>query len=420
MKKRLIINTKRDARAALSFLVPTNSTSTSKRSKKDINIAVIIPTYRPNNNLYRLTQDIIKYNPNIKLVIVNDSTPKELITCKKVFAKIKNLQKSNKNITLLTTPSNSLKAGALNFGLSFVFSEMKKVDVIFTADDDIAILPDTFFHMIKALSNDKKLGAVCSIALVKNKNKNLLTRIQGLEYHSFNITKVADTGFLHGPLVMQGMLTAFRAQALKKVNGFSTDKLIEDYDITVRIKNAGWKTGIATEAIAWTDVPESISGLWKQRIRWSYGGIIVVKEFWKNIRAIFQDIMGHTLFLTLFSLVVLSFLFSDGGTTSNSIVMALFILAVAHFILSFSFSVISLATYKDKDRIDWVIKLSLVPEFIYSNILNLVLFGSYIYFLFNSASKISLNYVPRLKRIQRNIEKSFHLIGYSSTWGTRN
>src|SRR3989338_3632033 len=181
---------------------------------------------------------------------------------------------------MLRTPVNKLKAGALNYALEHIWRECHSYapDVVLTLDDDIVVLPMTVENLVTELMTGDDLGAVCSQCHVLNKNANLLTRLQGLEYMGFNATRLADDGFFMGPLVMHGMLTAFRASALIEVGGFAERHLIEDYEITSRLKESGWSVKSAPNSDAWTIVPENFSTLWRQRTRWSYGGITVVDK----------------------------------------------------------------------------------------------------------------------------------------------
>lgn len=408
------------ARHALSFFIPVGGKNDIKahvyHSKK---VAVIIPTYKPKDITYRLVKSLLKWNSNIQIILVDDNTPKSATTSMQALAKIRNLKRSHSNLAILYTKKSHLKANALNFGLSYIAEERIAPQVVITFDDDVVITKDTVSILVDTLYAHPQTGAVVSNAWVKNKKKNILTRLQSLEYHGFNMTKIGDTGFLWGPLVMQGMLSAFRYKAIKDVGGFRADRLIEDYDITVRIKNAGWKTAIAPSAHAWTTVPETMGELWRQRVRWSYGGIIVVKDFWREFIPVFQDIVGHILFISLFFLIIVSLFELKRSETPPFLVVALLTVALLHFALSVMYNIISLLTYTERDRLDWFIKLSLIPEFVYSNVLSAILVGSYLFFIFNTVSSVITRHFPKLVLAEKTGLKAFQKLGFSLTWGTR-
>lgn len=382
-------------------------------------MVAIIPSYKPEQETYDLIMSLLRFYPTIQVVLVDDCTPSSSMAYQTV-KRIRSLAKYEDRLTYLRTPVNQLKAGALNYGLAHIFRLRLKPHVIFTFDDDVKIKQSTLIAMMEELYSKPKLGAVCSQTRVINKNKSLLTRLQALEYYGFTVTKIADNGLFKGPLVMQGMLTAFRMEAMKQVKGFTIGHLIEDYDITVRMKKMGWTVGIAKEARAWTSVPENFSSLWKQRVRWGYGGLHVLKQYGHNITSVFQDILGHTLFLTLLSLVIMSFFITGGeGSISPFVLYILIGMSVVQFFVSLAFNLVSLLSYDERDYIDWIIKLTFIPELLYSNVLSLVLLGSYTYFLYNHTVGALAKRFRFLVKPYRWGLKGFEKIGYSLVWASR-
>src|SRR3989344_5478048 len=256
-----------------SFFVPIQHV----RSRFDwdrTRVTAIIPTYAPSEFTLRLVQDLLRWNPRLFIYVVDDSTPQEQDRALR-FLEIVSL---SCRVRLLRTPTNTLKAGALNYALRSIERERREdvPDVIITVDDDVVIDKNTVKNLVTELMSFEGLGAVCSQSRVYNKNKNLLTRLQGLEYVGFNAVRLADEGFLQGPLVMHGMLTASRAAALREVGGVAEGHLIEDYEVTTRLKVRGWSVKSAQHSLAWTIVPERLSQFWRQRTRWSYGGVTVL------------------------------------------------------------------------------------------------------------------------------------------------
>jgi cellulose synthase/poly-beta-1,6-N-acetylglucosamine synthase-like glycosyltransferase len=385
---------------------------------KDESVAILIPTFGPEKTAFKTIRAISKWFPKMTIVVVDDSTPVEFNTSK-TLRNIKKLTHRQKNIVYLRTPENKLKAGALNYGIDYLLQRSESFRVLFVFDDDVFINKVTIPEMIKALYSDKKVGAVCSKSYVKNKNTNLLTRLQALEYLSFNISKIADNGFLKGPLVMQGMLTAFRMSAIKKVKGYTVNHLIEDYDMTVRLKNKGWKVKIAQSAEAWTSVPETVAALWKQRIRWSYGGLQVMHDFWRNVSAVFQDLIGHVLFLALFAVVVLSLLISRDTRTHTVFYDAFFWLSLVNFLIAFDFAIITLFSLPQRDLKDIIIRCLVLPELLYSSLLSMVLMGSYLFFVYNMFISRIVSKFMALTEVYLWGLATFEKLGYSSRWGTR-
>jgi cellulose synthase/poly-beta-1,6-N-acetylglucosamine synthase-like glycosyltransferase len=383
--------------------------------------AVLLPTYGPSESTLNLVRCLVDQD-DVLVVVIDDCTPTDHDGYA-VIEQIQELTEQRESLVYLRTETNSLKAGALNCGLQYVLDLSIEPDYIFTFDDDVEIFPETLSRMIASLENTPMLGAVCTHALVKNRSHNLITRLQSLEYHTFNITKQADNSFLMGPLVMQGMLTAFRTEAIKAVGGFSLHHLIEDYDITARLKRQGWRVGIAHDAYALTIVPETFEQLWRQRTRWSYGGLKVALDYWRTPVIIMQDLIGHAMFVALVGLIVTSLMFSQTAASSQPLIMVLLGISLLNFFINVGFSFWTLLSYQNRDWQDMVLKLSIFPEFIYSNVMTMILIGSYFFMLYNLLFD-ALATIPKaiawtLGQVRQIGLLAFSRFGYSQAWGTK-
>lgn len=401
-----------------SRLIRKANTAPSIESFPRKRVVAVIPTYKPSETTIELIASLREFHPNIQIIVVNDCIP-EGSPADEMFERIRMHAQYDPNIICLKTPYNSHKAGALNYGIKYALQMNPKPHVIFTSDDDVIINAKTIPNMVNRLYSRKSIGAVCSQSLVKNKKVNILTRLQALEYQGFTVTKIADNHFLKGPLVMQGMLTGFRRRAMESVKGYTPYNLIEDYEITVRLKKQGWDVAIAPDAIAWTDVPEDIQSLWRQRIRWGYWGLHVVRDNIRFLPAIFQDLVGHGLFLALLTLIILSFVFYNPEATYNPYIPSIIILSLVHVFISMVFNFVIMLNYKERDAVDWLIKFSIVPEFIYSNIITLLMLGCYAFYAYNAtlgwlAGKVKIFQFPYQLGLQ-----GFNRLGYSMGWGTR-
>lgn len=406
------MNRRDDLKTLTQYLFPiSNIRFVSQPYHSNQSIVVIIPSYRPSDMTAELVTAICTYTRNLdcRVVLVDDSSPKE---SQSVFRSIRRLNRER--VMVIRTPQNRLKAGAINYALDFLQRQTIFPDVVFTLDDDVAICPNTIDVMLDSLLSNPRHGAVCSLAIVANKKKNLLTRLQGLEYNGYNLIRIADTNYIQGPLVMHGMAAAFRYRAIVEVGGFTSGHLIEDYDITARLKNIGWHVALAHRAPAYTEVPDSISQLWRQRVRWSTGGVKVLMARHRLV-SVFQDIVGHSLFLATLFFIVLSITLPGQNTRGWAEYTILF-LSLTSFFVSYLFSIYSLTYYRDGDRIDTIIRCSIIPELIYSLLLTLVQIGAYIFSFYMYITRDILH-IPREKRFV--FDNAFRKIGFSATWGTR-
>jgi cellulose synthase/poly-beta-1,6-N-acetylglucosamine synthase-like glycosyltransferase len=93
-----------------------------------------------------------------------------------------------------------------------------------------------------------------------------------------NIERRALTRF-DAITVVPGAVGAWRRSALEDVGGYPEDTLAEDQDLTIAIQRHGWKVAYDEDAVAWTEAPETLRALGKQRFRWAYG---TLQCLWKH------------------------------------------------------------------------------------------------------------------------------------------
>ena len=150
-------------------------------------------------------------------------------------------------------------------------------EIIVFLDADTRFERGTISALVQPLS-DPVVGAVSGHAKVGNLRK-FITRCQGLEYTcGFNLDRRAYSVW-NCITVAPGAVSALRRSALDKAGGFSVDTLAEDTDLTLCLHRAGYRIAYAHKAIAWTEAPESVHSLIKQRFRWAFG---TLQCLWKH------------------------------------------------------------------------------------------------------------------------------------------
>jgi cellulose synthase/poly-beta-1,6-N-acetylglucosamine synthase-like glycosyltransferase/peptidoglycan/xylan/chitin deacetylase (PgdA/CDA1 family) len=173
---------------------------------------------------------------------------------------------------------NAGKAAALNTGLAAASAE-----VIVTVDADTVFEADTLRRLVEPFA-DPEVGAVAGNTKVGDR-RNLLGRWQHIDYViGFNLDRrLYDT--LDCMPTVPGAVGAFRRSAIDAAGGFSSATLAEDTDLTIAIGRAGWRVVYVEDARGWTETPATLSGLWRQRYRWSYGTLQAV---WKHRSALWR------------------------------------------------------------------------------------------------------------------------------------
>jgi cellulose synthase/poly-beta-1,6-N-acetylglucosamine synthase-like glycosyltransferase/peptidoglycan/xylan/chitin deacetylase (PgdA/CDA1 family)/spore germination protein YaaH len=180
-------------------------------------------------------------------------------------------------VSLMRKP-NGGKASALNLALTLVDAE-----IVVGVDADTQLAPNALALLARWFT-DPAVGAVAGNVKVGNR-KSLVTRWQSLEYiTSQNVDRRAMSR-LNAITVVPGAIGAYRTEALRQVGGYRSDTLAEDMDLTWRMREAGWVGVNEPYAFAFTEAPETLSGLMRQRFRWTFG---TLQCLWKHRAATFH------------------------------------------------------------------------------------------------------------------------------------
>jgi cellulose synthase/poly-beta-1,6-N-acetylglucosamine synthase-like glycosyltransferase len=105
--------------------------------------------------------------------------------------------------------------------------------------------------------------------------------------------------------IIPGPIGMFRKNALIEVGLYDDDTFAEDCDVTLKLISKGYKIDFEPDAVAYTEAPEELSNLIKQRYRWTRGILQAIRKhkklLWKwrgNIAASFT--MWYMLFEAIF------------------------------------------------------------------------------------------------------------------------
>ena len=229
-------------------------------------VSVIIPAFNEERVIESSVRRILAsgYHP-IEVIVADDGSKDR--TSEIVAAAFGD----NPSVRLMTMV-NGGKARALNRALAQANGE-----IIVALDADTQFEPETIARLVRWFSKED-IGAVAGNAKVGNR-VNIVTRWQAVEYITAqNIERRALTRF-DAIMVVPGAVGAWRRSALEDVGGYPEDTLAEDQDLTIAIQRHGWKIAYDEDAVAWTEAPETLRALGKQRFRWAYG---TLQCLWKH------------------------------------------------------------------------------------------------------------------------------------------
>ncbi|SFS71831.1 glycosyltransferase [Mucilaginibacter polytrichastri] len=235
-------------------------------------VSIIVPAYNEEVTAIKTIESLLKLEyPLLEIIFVDDGSKDT------TFAVVDAAYGNHPLVKVLTKP-NGGKASALNFGIA-----QSSHQFLVCIDADTQLKDDAIFHLMTYFTDDE-IGAVAGTVKVGNET-NLITRWQSIEYITAQNMDRRAFDLLNSITVVPGAIGAFRKEAIFKAGGFTYDTLAEDCDLTMRILKQGYIVKNCAEAIAYTEAPEQLGALLKQRFRWSFG---VIQSFWKNRDALFN------------------------------------------------------------------------------------------------------------------------------------
>lgn len=143
--------------------------------------------------------------------------------------------------------------------------------VLVCVDGDAILHPDCVAWLVRRFESRPRLGAVTGNPRIRNRS-SLLGLLQVGEF-SATIGLIKRTQRLYGRVfTVSGVVVAFRASALHDVGWWTDDNLTEDVDVTWKLQRRRWTVHFEPNALCYILMPETLRGLWKQRLRWAAGG----------------------------------------------------------------------------------------------------------------------------------------------------
>lgn len=191
---------------------------------------------------------------------------------------------------LETTGNEHKKAGALNQGFRRMLLG-EKIDYLFSLDADTILDPNIFERGVMELELEPATGGICSayralpLKETATRWKRFLWRIQNIEFGLANAWRVEN---YKSARVLPGVSVLYRMEALRDVyrsrgdgTVWATDSLVEDYRLTLDLKDLGWGAKSSMDMTSWSDVPLKLrgkGGLWDQRKRWYSGTVDEIRR----------------------------------------------------------------------------------------------------------------------------------------------
>ena len=266
-------------------------------------VSVIAPAYNEEATIDESVRALLTLHyANLEVVVVNDGSsddtldvlrkrfdlvPVHNLVWRRIDTKpVRALYRSRTHPNLLVADKvNGGKADALNVGLNLATG-----DLVCAIDADTLIEADALQRMVRPfLSDDSVVAAGGTIRVVNGSvvhggrvtevrvPRRLLAGVQTVEYlRAFFFGRLGWNG-LGGNLVISGAFGLFRCDAVIDVGGYTDGTVGEDMELVLKLRRRAYERGtpcrieFIPDCVAWTEVPESLRALGRQRDRWHRG-----------------------------------------------------------------------------------------------------------------------------------------------------
>ncbi|MDH5546962.1 MAG: poly-beta-1,6-N-acetyl-D-glucosamine synthase [Gammaproteobacteria bacterium] len=269
-------------------------------------VSFVVPCYNEEEDVEQTITSIAKQDyPNFEIVAVNDGSSD------KTGEILDDLTAVYPQLRVVHFDANQGKAVALRSG-----SLMAQYEYIVCLDGDSLLDPDATRWIMRHFIYDGRVGAVTGNPRIRTRS-SLLGKIQVGEFSAI-IGMIKRAQRIYGRMfTVSGVIAAFRRAALQDVGYWSLDTVTEDIDVSWKLQLNHWDVRFEPNALCWVLMPETLSGLWKQRLRWAQGGMEALLKYypvlkhWKKRRMwpIYGEFFASVLWAyVMFAMVLLSIL----------------------------------------------------------------------------------------------------------------
>ncbi len=231
-------------------------------------VTVIVPCFNEESNVRRVIHHLAHLGyANYDIIAVNDGSKDG------TGAILNELAGEIPRLTVIHHSKNEGKAIGLTTAAT-----VSDAPYLMCIDGDSLLGRDAIEWMLEHFISDPNVGAVTGNPRIRTRT-SLLGRMQVGEFSSI-VGLIKRTQQVYGRIfTVSGVITMFRKSALADVGFWSSDMLTEDIDITWKLQCREWRVAYEPHALSWILMPETLTGLYHQRLRWAKGGIQVLLKY---------------------------------------------------------------------------------------------------------------------------------------------
>ena len=240
-------------------------------------VSLHVPAYNEPPEVVRATLNSLARldYPNYEVLVVDNNTPGE-----ENWTKIRNICLSLgpkfRFVHLDRWPG--YKSGALNFALAHTAPE---AEIIGSIDADYIVEPNFLRELVPAFANPR-IGFVQAPQDYRGYNSGPFAEstYHGYKYF-FEVSMPVRNE--HNAIIFCGTMGLIRKSALQAIGGWDEWCITEDAEASLRILKFGYESLYIKRSFGRGLMPYTFEGLKKQRFRWCFGGIQILKKHWSAL-----------------------------------------------------------------------------------------------------------------------------------------
>ncbi len=285
-------------------------------------ITILVPAYNEQKTIEAsVTAILALHYRNYEVVVVNDgSSDATLEALRHAFdlyevprtypetiptKPLRALYRSRARTKLVVIDKeNGGKADSLNAAIN-----ASRFPLVIAVDADTLIESDALLRLTRSFLLGRRIAAVGGTVRVANGcvvkhgqvldarvPRRLLPGVQVVEYLRAFLFGRLGWNRLGGNLIISGAFGLFRKDHLLAVGGYDATSIVEDLDLVVRLhrylrsRKVRYEIPFIPDPVAWTEVPESLRVLARQRGRWQRG---LVAAMWQYRGMLFNPRYGR-------------------------------------------------------------------------------------------------------------------------------
>lgn len=254
-----------------------------ERGQAPVELPPVLPTYPPvtvlipchnegPNAAETIAAALEQRYPDLDVIAIDDGSTDD------TGAVLDRLAAAEPRLRVIHLATNQGKAAALRMGALAARSEY-----LVCVDGDALLDEYAVPWLVWHLASSPRVGAVTGNPRIRNRS-TLLGKLQVGEFSSI-IGMIKRSQRTYGRLfTVSGVVSAFRRTALHRVGYWSESAVTEDIDISWRLQMDHWDVRYEPRALCSILMPETLRGLWRQRLRWAKGGAQAALEHTRGLR----------------------------------------------------------------------------------------------------------------------------------------